>query len=776
VKVSFSAREGLERFLSAAPREPFLQEKLHRLDELKTFFDHAERILFVYQYVNDTRLSIPDHPDYQALREEKMGLLRFFESGNISIDREEMETVLKRFQDFRERYSRVYLEVHRRVKSGEQFAPYEKVRQSRRYQLLFKLDQLEIISVQHNRSSVDRSLTSVLMQQCNVSSPESLQSNPVCACGFVLGKEFTFPPVRGIEEAIDLGIRETVEALNSPTYQEKLIPYLSGLEAVGENEKASAIRRLLTLSLTGDDLLTKLEEVLTPLAIKGINEAFSGRVVVVARDLDQLYGALIHRKYTLPQVQKIFRDWLKEGEISQGTFVQFTGKGEAEGKAPRREGLLNFIETEFPHLLPLVQESGVGPFRKAFLLSFWIEGYDIPPRQIFPFFPFLEKGKEERGGLLIQQLSKAARTLHQKDPKLFEAIIAETETEEKTFSEVWKLLEGKPLIEIFRRESIFPSILREAFERLLAAPEEEKEIPSLLSPEGSQPPYRTSGFATRHREMIDTLRDHGILRQNISSLKRRESSPPQDFQKWESLYIQHLSPLSSLLTTFPQKVQRMEVTLPPAVRERLAQVETLCQSLSGSFAQFFRQALPQWESGTGKRPLMVEDLPTLGVSTAKSRERVETIFVLMDGMRWDLWEYIKENFIGTMANQLRIINEGALWAHLPSSTPRQMEFLEPVLGKSGRKLWKIGGIDERVHTERGTLEYLFRNILQYLQLDLAPRLRELPPGTSLLFFSDHGFIENPHFEKSDKYRTSRYTHGEASPFEIMVPWALLKRI
>ena len=380
VKVSFPAREGLERFLSAGAKEPFLSDKLRRLDELKNFFDYAERILFVYQYVGDARLSIPDDPHYQALREEREALLRFFHPGNISIEREQMEGLLKRFQDFREKYARVYLESHRRVKSGDQFAPYEKLRQSRRYLTLSKLDQLEIISVHHNRGSVDRSLTSALMQQCNVSSPEALQSNPICTCGFVLGTEVAFPPVREIEETIDLGIRETVEALKSPIYQEKLLPYLSGLEAVGEDEKASAVRRLLSLPLqmTGDNALTKLEEALTPLAIKGINEAFSGRVVVVGRDLDQLYGALIHRKYALPQVRKILREWLREEEISQGTFVQFTGKGEAGGKPPRQEGFLNFIETDFPHLLPLVHEAGAGPFKKALLLSLWIEGYEIP--------------------------------------------------------------------------------------------------------------------------------------------------------------------------------------------------------------------------------------------------------------------------------------------------------------------------------------------------------------------------------------------------------------
>ena len=86
MKVSLPAREGLERFLSAAAKEPFLSEKLRRLDELRNFFDHAERILFVHQYMSNPRLSIPDHPEVQALNEERTDLLCFFEVGNISID------------------------------------------------------------------------------------------------------------------------------------------------------------------------------------------------------------------------------------------------------------------------------------------------------------------------------------------------------------------------------------------------------------------------------------------------------------------------------------------------------------------------------------------------------------------------------------------------------------------------------------------------------------------------------------------------------------------
>jgi hypothetical protein len=781
-KVSFPAREGLERFLSAASKEPFLPDKLRRIEELRNFFDHAERVLFVHQYAGDPRLSIPDRPEYAGLRKEKDEILGFFEKGRISIDGEKTGELMKRFQEFREKYIHAYTEAHRRTRSGEQFAPYEKVRQSRRYQVLTRLDQLEMISVPHNRISVDRSLASVLQAECNGPSPESLQSNPRCSCGFALGEEVSLPPLRELEESIDLGIRETLEALASAPYQERFIPYLSGLDAVGEKDKAAAIRRVLSITPGQEDVLPRLEEALTPLAVREINEAFRGRVVVVKRDLDQLYGALIQRKYTLSQVRKVFREWLREEEVSDTTFVHFIGQEEAGDKGSGQDPFLQFFKADFPHLVSMIQEAGARVFKKMLLLSLWVEGHDIPPGEMVPLFPFLEKGKTERGELLVRELSRAARSLHQKNPSFFERLLQEMEGEEGITREAWKLLEGRPAQEIFRREALLPSILREALERLFASPEE-REGEDFSHLESALTPLRTPDFIRRQAEMAGALRDTNLLKQKTQALKRKESNPPQDFAKWESLYCQQLSPLSLLLGTVGQKIQRMDVTLPPNLKDRLAQGETLCASFSQSFGEYYRRSLRRWEAGEEKRPLMIEDLPALNPWKKKNAPGREKIFILVDGMRWDLWEYLKENFFKPLAHQLRIVDEGALWAHLPSSTPRQLELLQQSMEKTfpGAKgwtesLWKFVGIDERVHTERGGLEYLFRNILQYLQLDLAPRLRELPPQTFLLFFSDHGFVENPHFDKTDKYRTSRYSHGEASPFEVIVPWAAAIRM
>jgi len=68
VKVSFPAREGLERFLSAAFPGTIPCRKLSRIEDLRTFFDHAERVLFVHQYLSDQRLSIPENMSYNSLR------------------------------------------------------------------------------------------------------------------------------------------------------------------------------------------------------------------------------------------------------------------------------------------------------------------------------------------------------------------------------------------------------------------------------------------------------------------------------------------------------------------------------------------------------------------------------------------------------------------------------------------------------------------------------------------------------------------------------------
>ena len=179
---------------------------------------------------------------------------------------------------------------------------------------------------------------------------------------------------------------------------------------------------------------------------------------------------------------------------------------------------------------------------------------------------------------------------------------------------------------------------------------------------------------------------------------------------------------------------------------------------------------------------MIEDVPFLITRKRKVPDHLRVQYLLMDGMRWDLWEVIKKDFFGKMADRFRVLREGVLWAHQPSDTATQLACLEEPFREAypnmaqEELLWKVSGIDERIHTEKSPLPFLFANVIRYLELELAFRLRGLPPRTLLILFSDHGFVENRAFSPRDKYDASRYMHGKDSPFEVIVPWAWVMRI
>jgi len=180
--------------------------------------------------------------------------------------------------------------------------------------------------------------------------------------------------------------------------------------------------------------------------------------------------------------------------------------------------------------------------------------------------------------------------------------------------------------------------------------------------------------------------------------------------------------------------------------------------------------------------MMIQDIPSMLSKKRGVPDHKQVYYILMDGMRWDLYENIKTDFFGKMPNLFRLVREGALWTNQPTDTAAQLELFEgafrtvhPDLDQE-ELLWKISGIDEKIHSEKGPLTHLFGNVINYLEIDQLFRLRKLPSRTLLIVFADHGFVENPAFRATDKYETSRYIHGKDSPFEVIVPWAWIMRI
>jgi len=191
-----------------AGKEPFLGKKLAAVENCQRFLGQAERALFVNQYLTDPKLHIPDEEpyvkhthtqvsdiqegygreDYGQLRHGRSEILKHYQEPQDSICPDALEEMHRQFQGFQEGYIKAYVDAHHRARGGEEFEPYEQLNRSRRYRLLKRLDQLEMISVEHNRRSLDQSLSSVLLHRCMRSPQDFLQAQPACSCGFRLGE------------------------------------------------------------------------------------------------------------------------------------------------------------------------------------------------------------------------------------------------------------------------------------------------------------------------------------------------------------------------------------------------------------------------------------------------------------------------------------------------------------------------------------------------------------------------------------------------------------
>jgi len=782
VKVSLPSRGGLERFLRAAHSEPFLAEKLEVAKQARAFLEQAERALFVYQYSTDPRLHIPEQEGWASIGKAREEIRQFYQDRSTSVSADALKELFRKFQRFQEDYLRVYADAHHRARGGEQFQPYEKLTRSKRYDLLRRLDQIEMISVRHNRRSIDQSLSTVLLHRCLKSPRDHLQTQPVCSCGFRPGESASFKPVRDLAKEIDMGIVETMEMLQSSAIQEKLLPYIEGLDLIGKKDEASAIRQLLQLTISeGQEFFDQVNQALTPRVVQGINEAFRGKVVVVQRDIDQLYQNLVHRKYTLARTRKIVAEWLKEEEIAEDTFLHFIGRGENEPADHAKKEFRTFLQEEFFHLVPLSREVGYGDFVRATLASLWAEQYDIALEKLFEILPFLESGIEIDARRRITDLSELARTFRSKRPGLFEALVRAAEEDTSFTQTLWSNLSSMPPAEIFSKESIFPAILREAFERLLGTDQAESRPPESLKSDDRKPDAGPA-FLERREEMISALKNYDLFRQKRALLKRPKSGGPAAFQRWESVFIQAMSPIPCLCEDLFGQLKRIGTPVPPFLRKEKKEALTKLDDMAKDFSEFYQNALPVWEKEEGQRPMMIEDIPFLLSKKRGVPDHARHHYLFMDGMRWDLWEAIKVKFFGKMADRFRVVREGALWAHQPTDTPTQLAHLERAFqtaypdNQVEELLWKVSGIDERIHTDKGSLEFLFANAIRYLELDLAFRLTDLPSRTLLILFSDHGFVENKAFSRTDKYEAPRYMHGKDSPFEVIIPWAWVMRL
>jgi hypothetical protein len=264
---------------------------------------------------------------------------------------------------------------------------------------------------------------------------------------------------------------------------------------------------------------------------------------------------------------------------------------------------------------------------------------------------------------------------------------------------------------------------------------------------------------------------------------------------WNRIYTQEVFALPYLIDLIQRYLRMfdMQSYLYDVLMALREQVSVLSENFQSVFPVLTAEVIENSRS-----PISITRLLP-GLLRRGSKER--PLLVWIDGLRWDMWEVLRQRFLASLFPEIKLLKEYSVWTVLPSNTETVMaklveslgqlplgESVQEPSGKYGSRLseevelvpgvavHKINAVDSKIHTSRDDLTVFASEVLLPLRTDLERYFSLIPEGRQILLFSDHGFTENPDFRPRDKYRQPRYRHGGASPFEIIVPAVLLEKV
>ncbi len=310
-----------------------------------------------------------------------------------------------------------------------------------------------------------------------------------------------------------------------------------------------------------------------------------------------------------------------------------------------------------------------------------------------------------------------------------------------------------------------------------------QEAPAVRPPRDTAEPTGLGSNEPRHGESTATSADPSVIGPSHLVGERAwktwaeeldAARGPKPLATIERLFVADYVPLAQALVR----------------GEGSASARATLASWATSFAKSYVEAFGALRI-TGKRPLMVLDVPQLASRVARLHGAKLTQLVLIDGMRFDLGLRVHERLRAELGAVGRCTERFLLWAALPTTTSAQLELLargpealahrdvsnerEEAFGGRGasilrrvrvgaRDLLKLDLVEARLR-EAGAPELERLDALAAeVACVVAAHAKSLAPRTLLFLFGDHGF-------QLDRTTagTSTGRCGGASPEEVLVP-------
>lgn len=315
IKVSYPAREGLERFVQAWRELLLSADDLDLLRKLDRFFrQRADHFIFISHYVRSRSVETATHNDPQTARylDAVREILREPEK---LVVRDEGQSLEAAFEAFRRCYAEYYEREHSRYYAAPVKQPLSKYSQRimtmlRRLALIRSLDQPPgIEKLVQWQDTPDKF-------SCNRTLREELVRSPVCGCNFKIGDVRQEETIADPQQLVEESMQAYLKILGSPLVLENISAW-----AFSQKDVHPDRARHLT------DLVKQLErsdfaacwDLLDEQAISDIDRALSAATVIEQRGIERLARQLSGRRLTPGKIRSIVDEWI--GDARQDTIV-----------------------------------------------------------------------------------------------------------------------------------------------------------------------------------------------------------------------------------------------------------------------------------------------------------------------------------------------------------------------------------------------------------------------------------------------------------------------
>jgi hypothetical protein len=323
IKVSYSAREGLERFLKAWRESGFNADDIEWFKKMRRFLTReSEQFVFVNHYLQHgavARAASEDH-ELALLRGHVLQLLAQPER---LITQEPGTAPLKEaFDQFRAAYADYYARQH-----AAHYRSFEKQSLSRfarrAYGLLKRLSSIEVLDRPTGLTDLCRQIEPPRTAFCQRNLGEELMRSPVCSCGFVVGQTSKPARLEDPESAIETCMNQYLAILKAADVREAIEARAFALSDAAP-ETTKRLRSLKRFLADAPTSAAALLDLLDEDTAGEISQALAGRILIEKRSLKDLVSRLGGRRLAPHQVRETVAQWISKADENTVIAVEDT--------------------------------------------------------------------------------------------------------------------------------------------------------------------------------------------------------------------------------------------------------------------------------------------------------------------------------------------------------------------------------------------------------------------------------------------------------------------